>query len=152
MHTNPFNTPLHLVLKPSLQKRLLIIAPHLIALFIIVLLDVFPLYMKIALFTLIVASSIYYSRLHIFNTLKKSIHTIQQDSANNWIISIQEKGDNKTVELLPSSFISKIIIVLNYKDINKSHYSAIITKDSLSDDDFRHLYVKLKLENKIEGS
>lgn len=150
MSPNPFNVPLSIDIKPTLQKALLIIIPHLLALVLVVSMTVFSLIIKLILLTLILLSLGYYYQLHINQKTKKSVMTIQQDSVNNWLITLHNKDQQappKSVILLASSYTSKYLIVLSYHDINKSYYSAIITPDAVSSNDFRRLQVRLKLTN-----
>ncbi len=150
MSVNPFNKPLSLSIKPSRLKWAIIIVPHLLALVMVVSFDVFSVIVTIMLVSLIALSATYYSRLHLFRQLKKSVHTIQQDSANNWGLSLYDDGEkSETISaiLSASSFISNSLIVLNYRDNTGSQYSVIIPFDSLSSNDFRRLRVRLKLIN-----
>jgi len=150
MSLNPFTQPLNHLIKPSVQKRLLIIVPHIMGFILLISVSAIPLWLKFILVPVILFSAIYYSRLHLQQTLKKSVTSIRQDSIGNWLITSYDKeheSEPKTVILLASSFISKYLIVLNYRDINKSYYSAIITQDSISCNEFRRLRVRLKLTN-----
>ena len=138
------------MITPSLHKRFVILIPHIIMLILVLSMSVFFLWLKILLTILIVTSLTYYFRLHISNALDKSIHAIQQDSVNNWLIKTNgesEFNNLTSVNILPNSFISKYIIVLNFRDTAQSQYSVIIMKDSLQEDDYRRLYLKLKLSD-----
>jgi len=90
--------------------------------------------------------------LHYFRNLNNSVISIQIDSADNWYLTTA-KNTNLSASLLPTSFNSNILIILNYIDINNQKYSVLITPDSLSNDEFRRLQVRLKntklLINKI---
>lgn len=150
MSFNPLNVALNQPIKPSLQKSLLIIVPHLIGIIIVLSFTVFSLWLKLQFIVIVLASGFYYTRLHLLQKSKKSVISIQQDSAKNWFISTHDKGHEvppKSVILSASSFGNKYLIVLNYRDINKSYYSAIITPDSISNNDFRRLQVRLSLTN-----
>jgi len=73
---------------------------------------------------------------------------IFQDSSKNWLIETKNqtnKKAQKTVLLMPSSFISNKLILLNFIDSKNKKYYALITPDSLSQADFRHLFVRVKL-------
>ena len=145
---NPLNAPFYQVIESSLQKALLILFPHLATLALVLGVSVFPLAIKLLLVIVITLSTLYYSRLHLLQTLKKSVKTIQYDSANNWFVKTYDENHEsslKSVVLLPSSFISKALIVLNYRDNTGSNYSALITADSISSNEFRRLRVRLKL-------
>ncbi|MEE9326313.1 MAG: protein YgfX [Cocleimonas sp.] len=144
MPRNQYNTPFTLTLKSSLQKKLLILFPHLVAMVIVLFTLSIPFYWIIILILLLLFSAIYNYRLHIDNSLNKSVLKISQDSAKNWVIFIQN-GTSIPVTLLNSTYASKYLIINNYIDINKNKYSTVFTPDSLSSHDFRHLFVLSKL-------
>ena len=76
--------------------------------------------------------------------LEKSITMISQDSSKNWLIKTNQQAQ-KTVLLSGSSFISRKLILLNFIDTENKKYYTLITPDSLSKSDFRHLFVRIKL-------
>ncbi len=146
MAINPFIKVLFLPVTASLQKRLIIIIPHLFGLVMVVSIYVFPLWLKFALCLLIIASY-YYHFLHILLKLKKSVVIVEQDTSKNWSVSLFNNDHENIkirVTLLPSSYISKLFIVLNFVDINGSHYSVLMTPDSISRINYKHLYIRLK--------
>ena len=146
MSSNPFNNAIAVKIVPSLQKWLLVLVPHLWVMGLVLWVDVFTLMMRLIILGLVLLSGVYYGRLHLRQGLKKSVLMIQQDSAKNWQITI--KGDEqKSVTLLPSSFISQALMVLNYRGLDNKSYPVLITPDSVSNNDFRRLRVRLKLTN-----
>jgi len=144
MSSNPFNTPLALTVKPSFQKWLIVLAPHFLVLIVVLSLDVFNFSLKIILVIFIIISAIYYIFLYLRQTLEKSITMIFQDSSKNWLIQTNNQAQ-KTVLLMPSSFINNKLILLNFIDSKNKKYYALVTPDSLSKSDFRHLFVRVKL-------
>jgi len=147
MPLNPFIKPLSLTIKPSLQKWFLIVIPHLLAILLILNIGVFPLWSKFILALFVTASFAYYFQSHLALKLKKSVISFQQDSVENWFITLSGSDNNiepKSVSLLPSSFISKLFIVLNFQDNSGSHYNVILMTDSISNNEFRYLYIRLK--------
>jgi hypothetical protein len=150
MPINPFTAPLSFTINPSLQKLLLIVMPHLLVFIMVVNLNVFSLGLKVGLVFLILLSAHYYSRLYYFHISNKSVIELKQDSVKNWMIAtINIKGDKDpiSVDLLPTSFTSKWLIILNFVDKNRSHYKVIFTPDSISDNEFRYLHTRIKLTN-----
>lgn len=150
MPKNPIISPLKLTVKPSLQKWLVLTIPHAVGIIIILSVVTFPLWLKASLTLLIIVSFIYYLRLHLSQNTKKSVLSIHQDSAKNWFITLNSNSgetEPKSVELLSSSFISKALIILNYRDDQRSNYSVLITPDSNSSNKFRHLTIRIKLIN-----
>ncbi len=144
MLSNPFNTPLALEIKPSLQKWLIIVIPHLLVLTLVLSLSVFSLSLRFALSFLIIFSSAYYIRLYLQGASKKSVRMIFQDSRKNWLIKTI-KTDKQKVQLLGTSFISKLLIIMNVIDTDKNKYTILITPDSLSSTEFRRVFVRLKM-------
>lgn len=150
MSANSFNTPLFLAIKPSIQKSWVVLAPHALALVLVASVSVFSLLIKFIIIALILISAITFYRLHLKQNLKKSVISIQQDSAKNWFLTTYDKGqDNnvKSVILLPSSFISKMLIVLNYRDDSGSYYSVMLTPNCISSNEFRRLRVRVNIIN-----
>jgi hypothetical protein len=147
MPINSFKSPLSLIVKPSPLKWLIILIPHLVIFLLIIMVDVFPLWSKIILAIFVAFSFAYYYQYHLSLKLKKSIILIEQDSVENWLIklsNIESNTEPKNAKLLPSSYISKLFIILNFEDIKGSHYSVLITPDSISRINYKHLYIRLK--------
>lgn len=148
MSLNSFNSPLSLRIEPSYQKWALILVPHFLALLMAALLEVFNPISKILIIILVCISSVYYIRLHIRKTLKKSVQRIYQDSNKNWFIDVNDTDYEyikKEVRLLDSSFISQFIIIMNLLDDNNISYTALIAPDSLPKDEFRRLVVRFRM-------
>jgi hypothetical protein len=143
MPDNNFTKALTLNIRNSAQKWMIVIIPHFMSLLLLSMMNSLPILLRISLSALVLISFYYYLRLYTFKSSKKSVLSIQQDSSNNWVI-VTTGDQQHSVKLMPSSFFSNILIVLNYMDINKKHYSVIITQDSLSKDEFRQLKVRLK--------
>lgn len=152
MSNHPFTKPINISLKHTTQKMMILVLPHLLALLVVLTIDIIPLLFKGLISIIIVASFYYYCRLYLFDSSKHSITSIQNDSVENWYLT-SANNVKISVSLLPSSFSSNILIILNYVDIKKQKYSVIITPDCLSKNDFRRLRVGLKstklLINKI---
>jgi len=133
-----------------MSKWLLLSIPHVLGIIILLSVDAFPLMLKVFLIILIVLSFSYYLRLHLVLTSKKSVLFIKQDSAKNWFITFNSKPAETeliSVKLLPSSFISRFLIVLNYQDSQDTKHSILITKDSCYSNEFRYLMIAIKLAN-----
>lgn len=69
---------------------------------------------------------------------------IFQDSRKNWLIKTLTT-DKQEVQLLSTSFISKLLIIMNVIDTEKNKYTILITPDSLSSTEFRRVFVRLKM-------
>jgi len=147
MSLNPYIKPFSLKIEASLQKWLIIIIPHLLGILLTISVDTFPVWLKFILGIFIFISFIYFVLYHITLNQKKSVFSIQQDSVRNWLILLSDNTKNNEpidVQLLPSSFISRYLIVLNFQDNKGSYYSVIILPDSISSINFKYLYIRLK--------
>lgn len=142
---SPFNAPLRLEVPPSLITLLMIIVP---LLFIaIVVLWYTPIHWNLLLVVAIadVAIAYYFARLHYWQNLKTSILEINQDEQRQWSVRANaEENDWHFVTLLPTSFISTFLIVLNFEG-EKRRYSVIFPAGSLDEDTFRRLRVRIKV-------
>ena len=149
MSSNPYNAPLLIKIEPSLHKWLIICVPHLLAMLLISNVGDLSFFLRLTLIMGITVSVTYFLRLHIFLTLKSSVLSIRQDSVNNWFVHTTGESEPKSVTLMPTSFLSNYLIILNYKlDDSKylsQKYSVLITKDSQSSKDFRILRARLNI-------
>ncbi len=98
----------------------------------------------VVIFT-ITYSAYYFLHLHIWLDSKKSVKTIYQDSRYNWFL-MDSTDVEKSVSLLPESFNSNYLIILNFDDNKNSKYSVIVTPDSVPRDEFRQLKVNLRTQ------
>ncbi len=143
MPQNVFTKPLDLSPKASPQIWMMVVIPHLLAL-ILILITMFKSCLIIATLSLVIILSLFYFlRLFIFKNLKRSVRSIHQDSVNNWYVVAADDRQQSAL-LLPSSFVSKLLIMLNYAGINNFKYSLLVTPDCVSEDEFRRLRVRLK--------
>ena len=132
------------------MTQLMVFVPHVLAVLVVIFLVPVLWLIKLGLVSLIVLSLMYFLQLHVFQKLHNTVINIQQDSVNNWLVTTLG-DDNKPVqrELLPSSFVSPYLIILNFSSSNRIlPFTALITSGSLSEPDFRHLRVRLKTMKK----
>jgi len=144
MSENSYSRAFSLIVEPTLQKRLLIIIPHYLAIALVLFADQVPNYLCLLITLLVLISGFYYYRLHITKKSKNSVVTLNQDSMKNWFVVTKDKR-NIQVSLLKSSFVSNAFVVLNYADINLTNYTVVFTRDSLSISDYRHLIVRSRM-------
>ena len=143
MTHNIFTGPLVLIPKVKMQSWMLVLIPHFLILLFVIVTPVELYIVKISLSLVVILSLYYFLRLYIFKNLNKSIESVSQDSLKNWYI--QDIGKHQhPVQLLPSSFVSKFLIILNYAGIDKKKYSVLLTPDSLDEKEFRRLKIRLK--------
>ena len=142
---SPFSGPIRLDIPSSTTTLLMIIVPLLFITAVVLW------YTPVHWFWLLVvtlgniAVGYYFIRLHYWKNLKTSVREINQDAEGQWSVLSNRKADDwQAVELLPNSFISTLLIVLNFK--GKQHrYSVILPAGSLDKDTFRRLRVRIKV-------
>lgn len=145
--SNSLNQALSLDIKASLQKTLLIVAPHLIGALVLLFTykrSMYGVWFSGALLIGIIVSLFYYLRLHGQMKLGRSILAINRSPQNQWSITTRQDG-SKSVELT-HSYSGKYLIILNYLDPENRKYTVYITPDSVSSEIFRQLKVLLKIQ------
>lgn len=146
MASNRFNKAFTINIKASLEKYLLIIIPHLlVAIVLMIFFDVKEqnlIYLIIILLCISI-SLLYFSRLHILFQSEKSIYEIHKNTSGHWKLKLKN-GLTKDVTILTSSFVSNLLILIIFKDQSSKDYTALVTPDSVSTNEFRRLKVHLK--------
>ena len=147
MSLNHFNQTLSINVRSSLAKKILIFFPHIIICF---LLFIF-LEMKgtsFIYFLLSVAciflSVFYFVRLHLTQNIEKSVRLISYCAQGGFDIILKNDVRVK-VKILSASFSSNFLIILNFENDLDKQYTALITPDSVSKEEFRKLKVLLKV-------
>jgi len=147
------NQPLAIEISSSLQKQLLVYLPHAISVIIFVWLSrstSIPL-IVIALMMVGAGLSVYYfHRLHISNTLQRSVKLISKDASSNWQI-VLSNNNTERVSLDNTCYRSNFLIILNFNDVAKNNYTALITPDSVTTEEYRKLMVLLRIHRNREG-
>lgn len=141
------NAPLTVPVQTSLIKSLLVFMPHLVAMIFVIFFVSYPWFVLLFIILSIGISLFYYLRLHLLQNVKKSVLAIYQDSTKNWTIVTANDEQKKPVELQTSSFISPLIVLLNFKDAKNKTYSAIFVPDSLTGQDYRRLRVRVRVKS-----
>ena len=134
-------------IRPTWFTRLLVLAPHLAAVIVTLVLLPLPLLLRVGLLAVIVFSLVYYYRLHVLQNSPRSVLQIEQDAAQNWLATISAQDGGNRVEQLnlrAASFVSPLLLVLNFRGLDNAHYTALITPGGLPKRDLRRLRVRLK--------
>ncbi len=139
------NRNITIAIHSSPQKWILVLLPHIVSLIVIFSLVQVSTLLSIVLFFAIAYSTYYFLHLHVWLDANKSVKSVYQDSINNWFL-IDSANVEKSVSLLPESFNSNYLIILNYIDINNTKYNVIVTPDSVKRDLFRQLKVNLRTQ------
>jgi len=141
---SPFNAPLRLDIPASRITLLMIALPLLfIALVVLVFTPIHWFFLLVVLAD--AAIGFYFARLHYWQNLKSSVLEINQDAQGQWsALSNAKENDWHLVTLLPTSFVSTFLIVLNFQG-EKRRYSVILPAGSLDEDTFRRLRVRIRV-------
>jgi len=139
------NRNLSISIHASPQKWVLVLVPHFISFIVALSVVQVSILLSIVLILAIAYSTYYFIHLHIWLDSNKSVKSIYQDSRNNWHL-ITVANEEKSVSLMPESFNSNYLIILNYMDINVTKYTVIVTPDSVLRDLFRQLKVNLRTQ------
>ena len=144
-----FDRPLIITPTTSFWLSVVVIVSHVFTLlFVVVLLDIMPLY-TVPLVLMIALSLAYYYKLHISKRLNKSVlyavHSFHKGQDHHWLIRLPHKNEDLKVAILPTSFVNNILVILNFKDHNNQKYSLMIPADSVPKHVNRQLRVRLKV-------
>lgn len=145
---------LHIRIKASLGKKLLIGIPHTSVLLLLLWAHYFyqiGIIYTLILVAVVLSSWLYAHRLHIRMTAKNAIQHLYRDTkTQNWTIQYANSASQKPIPatLLPSSFSSHYLIILSLGQQTDSNYlpkkqTVLITPDSVDADTFRRLNVYL---------
>ena len=138
--TANFQQSLLLSIKPSRLLKQVLIALHLLVLFVCWL-SAIPAIIK-GLITILII----YSLRQVF-TGKTDISRccwLRNNSGGGWEIAEQEHN-YQVISILPSTVITSWLTVIHYRTTDQVWQSLVVVRDSLSPDNYRQLIVKLKV-------
>lgn len=139
---SPFSAPLRLEVRASLATVLLIIGPLLLIAGTVVFFTPWPWYLLCLPIVVLVVVAGHFLNLHYKQSLKKSVLEINQDADKQWAVLAGENWH--LVDLMPSSFVSPWLIVLNFKG-RAGRFTVILPADSLGGDTHRRLRVRIRM-------
>ena len=146
MSAYKFIQPFSFKIKQSKNKLLLLLLPHLFIAMVLCLLFGFKYlqisYLLIALIV-ILASLVYFVRLHLTLSSSKSVYAVQRKINDSWSLIFKNKI-KENVFISDFSFASNSLIILNFIDQSKNNYYVLITLDSVAEEVFRRLKVLIK--------
>jgi hypothetical protein len=132
--------PLRLTLNESKHFVHLIACIHTLAL-VASLLNNLPISLK---GLLLLAITCHY---YIYSTRQKAKHYRLEYNEIGW--QLAENDEFLTIEILPSTVVSRMAIFLHYKTEHKPINALVIFNDALVADDYRYLITKLKITQSI---
>ena len=144
------NRTIKIEVKQSLYKHIFVVLPHLIVTVILLIAlakqDLSKVYYLLVLI-FILLSITYYVRRYLSLSSKSGIHSVFKNSDDSWKITLKD-DEVLNVSLLSASFVSNILIILNFKDsLGNKHYSTLFCIDSVSPNEFRKLKVFIRTHN-----
>jgi hypothetical protein len=137
--TKKHESPLLVELRPSRRLKQVLAVMHLLALASSIA-NALPIIVKLAL-TIGIGLHFYLA----LTRLKSEQYAIRHSETSGW--EIASGNDFKPVQILPSTVITLFAIFLHF-DKNAHKQSVLIVNDALSEDDYRHLIVRLKTANR----
>lgn len=121
---------------------------HLGALLISFFLEV-PLWVKVLVTLLILLSMLHSLRKHAFRAMPDVVSNLVWEEGDDWVITLKN-GTEHTAQMTTDGFISPWMTVLNFIDEAKRKRSVVLLPDSVTQDSFRQLRVRLRVRRNSE--
>ena len=145
MSLNKSEQSLHIEPKRSRQLAFLLLMLHGLAMVVIVNLAM-DAWVTAAVAIGIIGFMVTTWHIYVSGTSKKSIKVLVWDADGQWTVITENRKSHKA-ELLPSTYVYPHIIVLQFLGDNRQKYSTIIMPDSIGDNLYRRLLVRLRHSN-----
>ena len=152
-----FDRPLLIYPKKSFSITRALLLSHAVGMFVIISFLDIHLLVTLFLIIILIISFSYYFRWHVSKSLEKSVlsatHHFQQDKniattaikgGQNWLICLSKQRE-LVVEILPSSFVHPLLIILNFKDQKNKRYTLLVPFDAISQEEHRQLRVRINV-------
>jgi len=118
---------------------------HLAALLLIPLLQL-PTFFSLLLAPAVIFSFSYYWRRDLLHNTKRSIKRVEWSKEKGWNIW-QSDGSSLQANLVPSSFLSRYLVLLHFNNSENGNYRLLLPRDRIPADDHRRLRTLLKLQD-----
>jgi len=139
---SPFTSPLRFSVKATVQTALWVLLPSVFVALTVLVFTPWPWYELCGVILLIVSVAMYVLQLHYWQSKASSVLALNQDDQQQW--ALQTAQGWQLAELLPSSFVSSWLMVLNFQG-EQGRLTVILPADSLDSDSFRRLRVRIRL-------
>lgn len=139
--SNKHEPSLLVELKPSRRLKRFLVVIHVLALGSSIA-NALPIIVKMAL---VIGICMHFRFMN--QRLKNEQYTIKHTEALGWEISSGSGNDFKPIQIMSSTVISVFVIFLHFAGNVDKQY-VLIVNDALSEDDYRHLIVRLKIAGK----
>lgn len=117
---------------------------HLLAVISIVLIAVSPAVKILFITGIFINQFLHISRLGYIQEYKKRPVTLINTKNEYWQIGYADSS--KTADLLlESAWVNRFAVIIHFKSFNKKRLSIVIVKDSVDQEEFRQLRVRLRL-------
>jgi len=103
-----------------------------------------PLWAGLVLSAVIVCSLVYALNGHVLMHGRNAITDLIWDSDGDWRLTMRD-GKNHQAQLLKSSYLHNRLVILNFT-VDSHRRSVILLPDTLDQDTFRRLRVRMQLE------
>lgn len=137
--------PLKINLGFSIWLTAYLLLAHLSALVLIFILDL-EIYIQVGLAAITLLSLIYHWRRDLPHLCSNSVIGIDWSADRGWLIRLKDGRKIKAL-LCPSSFVSRSILLLNFKTADHARRRVAIANDAIDCEQFRRLRVLLKMGN-----
>ncbi len=118
---------------------------HLVALLLIPLVKL-PTFISLLLALLVIFSFSYYWRRDLLHSTKRSIKQVEWSKEKGWNLR-QSDEVGLQVNLVPSSFLSRHLVVLHFNNSENGNYRLLLPRDRIPADEHRRLRALLKLQD-----
>lgn len=144
MHNLSAN-PIKINLGFSIWLTSYLLLTHVSALLLLLFLDI-GLFLYITLTSLTVLSLIYHWRQDLPNLCANSVIGIDWSADRGWLIRLKDGSKIKGL-LCQSSFVSRFILLLNFKTADHARRRVAVASDAIDGEQFRRLRVLLRMGN-----
>jgi len=137
--------PLKVDLGFSIWLTAYLLLTHLSALVLILFLGL-EIYIQIGLTAITLLSLTYHWRRDLPHLCSNSVIGIDWSTDRGWLIRLKDGRKIKGI-LCPSSFVSRSILLLNFKTADHARRRVAVASDSIDGEQFRRLRVLLRMGN-----
>ena len=142
MSGNRFEQTFEVALQPSKWLMIFIVGLHLVVAMIALLTPAFPLWLRLIMALIIGVSGYKSLNLHYWRTSPVGINALRWLESGEWQIQTVQNPSWQLVTLAKHSFGSRLLFVLNFKQADQRHLTALVLPDSMSEVDFQSLMMR----------
>jgi hypothetical protein len=148
VNRKPLYSPLELTPGPSYRLTIYLLLGHCVAAMLLLSVPVPP-WLKMGLAVMIVGSLHWSYRMQVTRSAGAAIVRAAWDAQGTWELTIRS-GECLQARLLPDSFVSSPLVVLNFQLGPRRRRSLVLTPDNTDQQLLRRLRVRLRLQSAAE--